>query len=543
MVGLGIWDDIKTLGAGLKFLVQLLVSSAVYAAGFRISMITNPFGGSVWELAFLDYLVTVVWIVGITNAVNLSDGLDGLASGISTIACLTIAPISLLNSDLGTAIVALIVAGALLGFLRYNFNPARIFLGDSGSLGLGFTLAVLSVQSSTKASTVFALAIPVLALGLPIMDTLLSMLRRLLRSLIPEHSARESVWARLRTMFHPDRAHIHHRLLARGLSHRTAVLVLYSISCLLGLGAFGITIFNNVGASFILLGVGIASIVGIRQLQYTEMAVLKNGTLLPLYDQAILNQNSFRSLLELGFIVLSFWASSYLTDWRQISGPVSRQMIEAVAYVSLAQFVVLWWSGLYKGNLRHLGTKDVVLITKSVALAVIGGGILLHTIVGPAVEVTLARLVLDFYLLLSFVLGSRASFSILKHFSLPKVTGQRRVLLYGAGPNGIIALDKILSGDLADLTPLGFLDDDPYLEGKMVQGYPVFGGHWKLDQLCKRTRVDEILVLDQNIRPEVLRRLERHSQLNGIALRRLSITLENLDAPISAGHAVTAQGQ
>jgi UDP-GlcNAc:undecaprenyl-phosphate GlcNAc-1-phosphate transferase len=530
MIALGIWDDVKSLGPARKFLIQLVLSSAVYAAGFKISTITNPFGATGLELNIFDYAATVLWIIGVTNAVNLSDGLDGLASGISIIACLTIGPIALLNNDLGTAILALVLAGALLGFLRYNFNPARIFLGDSGSLGLGFTLAVLSVQSSTKASTVFSIAVPIIALGLPIMDTLLSMIRRLLTSVLPKPSKSGSFIGRLKGMFLPDRAHIHHRLLARGLSHRTAVLVLYLVSCLFGLVAFAITISNNVGASFILLAGGIAAVIGIRQLRYSEMAVLKNGTLLPLYDQPIVNQDTFRSFLDLGFIVVAFWASSYLTDWRLIKGPIPEKMIENVALLAVIQFIVLWSSGLYKGTLRHMGMRDTLQITKSVALAVIAGGILLNTVVTPGTEITISRLVLDFYLLLSLVLGSRASFSILKHFSLPKVNGHRRVLLYGAGPNGAIVLEKILHGELSDLAPLGFLDDDPYLEGKRVHGYPVYGGHWKLGRLLVTAKVDEILIVDEQLRSEVLRRLELFARKHNITLRQMSIALEKVDS-------------
>lgn len=529
MIGLGVWDDIKALGPGRKFLIQLLVSSALYAAGFHISFITNPFTGGAFHLAFFDYALTMVWIIGITNAINLSDGLDGLASGISTIACLTIAPIAILRGDIGTALLALVLAGSILGFLWHNFNPARIFLGDSGSLGLGFSLAVLSVESSTKASAIFAIAVPIIALGLPIMDTVLSMSRRLLRSFIPEESSQGSMGSRLRKMFHPDRSHIHHRLIARGLSHRTAVLVLYSVSCFLGIGALAITLLNGVGASLILLAVGIAAVIGIRQLHYTEMAVLKNGVLLPLYDNDVVNRDTFRSFLDLGFIVGSYSLASFLTDWHQLAALGSQKVIETVALVSSMQFIVLWTTGLYKGTVRLMGVRDALRVTRSVGLATAASWILLKIVVVPSAEASLTRMVLDFYFLLTLVLGSRASFSILKHLSNQRGNGHRRALLYGAGSNGAIVLEKILQGELKGLTPIGFLDEDPYLEGKSVQGYPVFGGHWKLARVLKTMKVDEIFIVNENLPFEVLRRLEKASRLNGVPLRRLSIALEPVD--------------
>jgi FlaA1/EpsC-like NDP-sugar epimerase len=177
-----------------------------------------------------------------------------------------------------------------------------------------------------------------------------------------------------------------------------------------------------------------------------------------------------------------------------------------------------------------MGMRDALQVTKSVALAVAAGGILLNTFVRGGTEVTISRVVLNFYLLLSLVLGSRASFSILKHFSLPRANGHRRVLLYGAGPNGAVVLDKILHGELSDLVPLGFLDDDPYLEGKHVHGYPVYGGHWKLDRLIVTSKVDEILIVDEQLRAEVLRRLQHFARKHNIPLRQMSITLEKVES-------------
>lgn len=531
MVALGIWDDLKSLSAGRKFLFQLLISSAVYAAGFRISILSNPFGTPGLELHFLEYAVTVLWLVGITNAVNLIDGLDGLASGISLIACLTIAPIALLTHDPGSAILALILAGALLGFLRYNFNPARIFLGDSGSLGLGFALAMLSVRSSTKASTVFALAIPLLALGLPIMDTLLSMIRRFLRTILSNNVKAGSLRERLKAMFVPDRSHIHHRLIARGLSHRTAVLVMYVVSCLLGAGALAITFSNSAGASYILLAVGIAVVIGIRQLRYNEMAILRNGMLLPLYDREFLNRDTFRGFLDLGFIISSFWIANFLSDGATFGAPFSSGSIESIALVATVQFTVLLLTGLYRETAQHISLRDALRITRSVMLAVPAGYVAMRVmgVSGGAAPPT--SVILNFYFLLSAILISRASFNILVHLSKPTPDGSPRVLLYGAGPNGLMVLERVLQGDLRRLTPVGFIDENPLLEGKCVQGYPVYGGHWKIERVLRKFHVDEILFVEDHVLPEIQKRIQKLAQSYGVALRRITMTLETVNHP------------
>jgi UDP-GlcNAc:undecaprenyl-phosphate/decaprenyl-phosphate GlcNAc-1-phosphate transferase len=527
MLALGIWDDIRTLGPGLKFVLQLAIASLVYVAGFSIKFISFPNTVGHLELDLFQYAATMLWIIGVTNAVNLIDGLDGLASGVGMIACLTIAPIAYLNSDYGTAILAVLMAGGLLGFLRYNFNPAKIFLGDSGSLVLGFMLAVLSIRSSTKATTAFAIIVPMLALGLPIMETLLSMLRRFLKSIYPGGET-SSLAVKLKTMFLPDKGHIHHRLIAAGLSHRNAVLTLYIVSCVLGVGAFALSVAHDVSSSLILVVVGGAIVLGIRQLRYTEMAVLKNGILLPLYDREFLNHETFQGFLDVFFIIVSFFAARQLAEWRSLDHLLTREFIIVTAGVCLTQFTVLLFSGVYKGSFRYMGLREAVRTTKGVAQAVLVTGVLFMFVLTPPLNVTVRTLVFDFYILLSCVVGSRISFSVLKHLSQPAPKEGKQVLLYGAGMTGRLILDKIKSGKLPGLNPVGFLDDDPYLEGKKIHGFTVFGSHWKLQGLVRRKKIDEVLLVNDRIKPEILRRLEDVTRSNGVRLRKLSLTLEEM---------------
>jgi len=220
---IGLVDDVKGLPARFKFLAELLAAGSLCLVGVRISSIgiTEQW---TFNLGFSGSLLTILWIVGITNAVNLSDGLDGLASGIAAITCGVIAVFAVLSGNVLMAILMLALLGSLTGFLFFNFNPAKVFMGDCGSLFLGFTIASASVICATKSTALVALALPALALGIPIFDTLFSMLRRFLER---------------RGMFSPDRAHFHHRLVDLGLKQRHVVIIIYVMTFLsVGLGMF-----------------------------------------------------------------------------------------------------------------------------------------------------------------------------------------------------------------------------------------------------------------------------------------------------------------
>jgi len=223
IAGLGIFDDIFGCGAVEKFLVQIAVAMYLWFAGFRIEDI-HLVGGLVLPLGPFGAILTVAWIVGVINAMNLIDGLDGLAAGIALVGAATNFFVALPGQPLmGLWMAAL--AGSLLGFLRFNFNPATIFMGDGGSLFIGYVLAVSAIRTNQKSSAAVSLLVPIVALALPIADTLLAMVRRGLRG---------------RPMFSGDKEHIHHRLLALGLSHREVVLLLYAVA--VGLGGLSIAI-------------------------------------------------------------------------------------------------------------------------------------------------------------------------------------------------------------------------------------------------------------------------------------------------------------
>ena len=219
---LGIYDDIKGASCYEKFSVQILAALVVIWLGYRITAVVNPFGG-VLELGWVSYPITVFWLVSISNAFNLIDGLDGLATGIGLVAALTMLLVSLWTGNLISALPAGILAGAIAGFLIFNFNPAKIFLGDSGSLVIGFWLACFSINGTFRTESAVAILVPMFVFGLPILDTFMAFFRRVRKGVHP---------------FRADRQHLHHRLLYLGLSQRQVMLLLVGISLFWGMLGF-----------------------------------------------------------------------------------------------------------------------------------------------------------------------------------------------------------------------------------------------------------------------------------------------------------------
>ena len=217
LVAVGIWDDVKQIGPKTKLLGQIVAALMLPIFDNAIHFIS--IGDHMLYLEYLSIPLTVFWIVGFTNIVNLIDGLDGLAAGISLIACIAICIVTLQMGQVDLACITLALAGAACGFLRYNFNPAKIFMGDTGSMLLGYTMAAISVMGSVKTAATVGLVVPVIVLGLPILDTLFAIVRRRING---------------RPVFQPDKGHLHHRLLAMGLTQKQAVLLMYAITAVLG---------------------------------------------------------------------------------------------------------------------------------------------------------------------------------------------------------------------------------------------------------------------------------------------------------------------
>ncbi|MEG0755738.1 MAG: MraY family glycosyltransferase, partial [Oscillospiraceae bacterium] len=252
IVVLGIFDDIYNLPAMFKFVVQIVAALVAVLSGNVISVLSNPnvfSANPYWDLGALAIPFTVIWIVALTNAVNFIDGLDGLAVGVSTISSMTLLVIAMAFSEGEVALLMAALAGACIGFMPYNLNPAKIFMGDTGSTFLGFILATVSIQGLFKFPMIISFAVPFLMLGLPIFDTAFAFIRRIAHGQSPMHA---------------DRSHVHHRLIDMGFSQKQAVAVLYMISAILGLSAVVLTTGGPLKAMLLLLALCAAGGVSAR---------------------------------------------------------------------------------------------------------------------------------------------------------------------------------------------------------------------------------------------------------------------------------------
>ena len=250
MLILGLLDDKFEISAPLKFGGQIIGALILIYYGVKINFITNPFGGFIY-LGIYTIPFTVFWIVSVINTINLIDGLDGLAAGVSIIAVLTLFAVGLQENQIVAPMLAILLAGSCLGFLKYNFNPARIFMGDTGAMFTGYIIAAISITGALKSAAAVTVFVPVLALGVPIFDTAFAIIRRLFNR---------------KPIGEADHGHIHHRLLAIGLNQKQAVLSVYLISIILGIVALIVNGSNFDDALMIIAAVMAAVIYGARRL-------------------------------------------------------------------------------------------------------------------------------------------------------------------------------------------------------------------------------------------------------------------------------------
>jgi UDP-GlcNAc:undecaprenyl-phosphate GlcNAc-1-phosphate transferase len=331
---LGGYDDLRGANAVVKFVGLGLIATLFYWMGGRIDALSIPLFGSVQLPAIVSFVITVVWLVGITNAFNLIDGLDGLASGAALFSSLVILGVSISQQHTLMIVVSLVLCGALAGFLRYNFNPASIFLGDSGALFTGFLLAALSVLGTQKATTAVAIVVPILAFGFPMVDTAMTMGRRLVSR---------------KPVFQGDNEHIHHMLLARGWSQRRVAFVLYGVCALFGLAALIFPATGTKLTGFMLFVISVAVIIAVGHLRYHEVDELRAGVRRTVGDRRLRVANNIRvrraalALSKASDLHEMFEATHHLLDFGEFSfanaqvGQAGRAEMNERAYLASLQ--------------------------------------------------------------------------------------------------------------------------------------------------------------------------------------------------------------
>jgi UDP-GlcNAc:undecaprenyl-phosphate GlcNAc-1-phosphate transferase len=493
--------------------------------GIRVEQVSLLGSGSI-ALGVLAFPLTFLWIVGITNAFNLVDGLDGLATGLAIIAAGSCAIIFFLNGDTQDMQFILILLGALLGFLPYNFNPATIFLGDSGSLVIGYVLAVTAITGSRRGAQTLAVVIPLLIFGLPIIDTLLSMTRRFVGSLRMLQASRTRFKERVlctKHMFAADQRHIHHRLLALGFSHRNAVLLLYALALGLSGLAFVSVLAQYRNVSVILLAVCLATYIGVRKLGYDEMTFLHTRTLLYWYEEVHFNHRFFLGFVDIVLITLAYWGAfllKYEPPW------TSELMVwygNTFPWVLVLQLVTFSAVGLYRGVCRAIEVGDLMrmawLTFLVVALSYACAVLRLPPQGAPGF------FAIDALALGTLVVSVRSTYRVLEYL-LPGTTAtSSSALIYDAGHDGQLILRELRRHPHLGLQPIGFLDDDPTLHYRMVQRVPVLGSGEELKSVMDRYPVAALILASSHLEESRVGRAIRLCQERGIPVLRGDLQL------------------
>jgi len=512
LFGVGIVDDIRQLKPYVKLVMQVVAASVVVFGGLRLP-------GTVWTSWGADFL-TIFWLVAITNAINLLDNMDGLAGGISLIACAFLAISFLVNGQTADAALPLILAGAVAGFLRFNFNPASIFMGDCGSMFLGLSLSGIALLSDfgRARNLVSVLATPVLILTIPIFDTLVVTVTRKLSG---------------RPVSQGGRDHTSHRLVALGMSERRATLLLYLFAALSGALALAVRQMAIWGAMALIVGFALSVLfiglylgkVGVYE-QGRNSNQEAGGTLVDPFENFSHRRRIFEILLDTVLVALAYYSAYLLRFDGDLPGEQIAIFIRTLPPLVAIHILSFLICGVYKGIWRYSGINELATLAVAVFVgsAVNGLAVLFfYEFHGPSRAV----FILNGVLLLVLVGASRVSFRLIAAL----IAGLRQpspdarpVLIYGAGDRGEILIRELLNNPAYCYQPVGFIDDDARKAGRLLRGYRIFSSD-DLPALISSHHVSEVLVSSLKV-PES--RLDGLRNM-GVGLKRLKIDLESME--------------
>ncbi len=512
----GLVDDVFNIRPYQKLIGQLIGAGTLILAGLKL-----PLTGS----EIVDIWITVFWVIGITNAINLLDNMDGLAAGISAIAALSLAVNFASNGLTNELLLASALIGALVGFLLFNFNPASIFMGDCGSMFIGFLLSssVLLNQVGGRSRGIFAvLAVPVLILFVPIFDTtFVTVLRKM--------------WGRKASQ--GGRDHTSHRLVALGLSERTAVLMLYGFAAVAGtlailVGQIGpVRSFGLIGLfTVVLVIVGVyLSKVKVYEGVEEDKAVSENAMFAFLVNVSH-KRRIFEVFLDAFLIMLAYysaWAILYRNFESSTSWDLFMQTLPLLIVIKLAAFLSV---GVYRGLWRYTSIGDIITFAKGIALG--SAGSMLAVLAIYRFE-GFSRVVffLDALLLLVAIVGSRMGFRLIRQI-LPAAAlaeDRRKVLIYGAGDAGEMVLRELNNNPQWSMQAVGFIDDDPLKKDKLIHGLRVFDGNGTLGEICREKEVAEILISIRDLPLERLKSIRAVCDDADVTLKRAQFKIEPID--------------
>jgi UDP-GlcNAc:undecaprenyl-phosphate GlcNAc-1-phosphate transferase len=512
ILAISLRDDIRPIRPIPKLLVHFVGATVAIAFGIRLGDEVHLFG-HVARIGYFAIPLSLLWIVGLTNAFNLIDGLDGLSAGLALISSLSLAGVALVVGRHGMASASLVLSGALLGFLPYNLYPAKVFLGDAGATAVGFTLACLALRGGSTLSAGMAVLIPIVVLGLPIAETSVSVLRRLLRG-------QERTGTRGRVL-EADHGHFHHRLIALGIGHRRAVHLLYSVGLVLAGCGLASMFLTTRKAALLFATLLCASFIGLARLGYDEFAIIRRGLVLRFYEAPVLKTALFPVFFDLGLVVLALYAAIGLKydDWLiSASRVLALRLLSLLPAITLAVF---WACRLYRGTWRHVSVEDLVRSSTAVVISASGAFVIYRLFLDEGMQFSFV--VIYALVLLVLVNGSRSSFRLLNHWRERGSGDGDLVLMYGSGHGGTLALREALSNRDLGIRPVGFIDDDPEKAGKYVNGYPVLGSLQTLPAVLRSWKIKGLVVATDKIPSENLRAAKTICDREAVWVMRFSI--------------------
>ena len=513
----GLADDFLHTKPYQKLIGQVMGSAFVVYYG-----LTLPWTG----YSAVNLALTIFWLIGITNAVNLLDNMDGLASGIAVIASGFLALSFLSSGHLMEALLLVTFAGALLGFLVYNSSPASIFMGDCGSMFIGFFLAsaaLVNVSGGRSRSLLPVLAVPILVLFIPIFDTTFVTILRKLSGRAASQGGRD---------------HTSHRLVALGTSERHAVWMLYGLAALSGFLALlvqsvklDVSLAAIAGFTILLTLLGVY-LAGVKVYDETEEAqAASDNSLYAFLIDLSYKRRIFEVLLDVILILLAYWGA-YAVKFGALSGSTAWKLflrtLPVLVFVKMASFLVM---GVYRGLWRYTGLDELIVFAKAVVLSsVLSVIVVLFAFRFEGFSRTV--FLIDGLLMFMFLAGSRLAFRLFRQvIPMAKTAEGRRVLIYGAGDGGELLLRELQNNRGLKYSPVGFLDDDPAKSGKLIHGLKVYAGNGDLTSVCKQHDVDEVLISSSRMSEERLREILDFCRAQNILVKRMRITIEDLAEP------------
>ena len=518
----GLVDDLKNIKPATKLVAQIIATGLLLYSGYTFAP-----AFPIW----ISFPLTFLWVIGITNAINLLDNMDGLAAGIAAIASLFLASFSWLVGSAAGVGMALATAGAAAGFLVFNFKPARIFMGDSGSLFLGYMIASLSIViqafiPSSQGLAVYLVSAAVLAV--PIFDTTLVTMIRPIAG---------------RSVSQGGRDHTSHRLVFLGFSERRAVVFLYGISIVSGLVAlvfyiakvqlfYSLVIFMVVGLTA--LGVFLAE-ADVYSAHVGGSGAIKSRTLRQ--ARALIRKTLgsgwkviFAMFADLLLVVAAFILAYHLRFEQGMSSAQELFVSRALPIVIAVKLPIFYASGLYKSVWRYAGAPELVLVARATMLASIAAFVVLSVVHGFS-GISRGVAVIDWMIVAISISCLRFGVRAVPQYLSSKRSTGSRVILYGAGSAGMLALSELRQNNLRGMIPVGFLDDNVIKTGRTVQGLQVFGTLHDLENVVRDLEADAVIITTRTMSPQRIARVEEMCKNIGIDCLTLTLNFDAIAEP------------